>query len=77
MLDNKRRSRNVRPTARNLSGFSEGRRAREHTTKALSAFAASLKERRPANDEIDRDVGEHDALGSTEPLEAISTERRA
>jgi len=29
----------------------------------LSAFAGSLKERRLANGEVERDVGEHDAIG--------------
>jgi putative oxidoreductase len=38
------------------------RRARGHTTKALSAFAGSLKKRQLANGEFERDVGEHDAM---------------
>jgi hypothetical protein len=38
------------------------RLASGHTTKALSAFAGSLDERRLANYEINRDVGEHDAM---------------
>src|SRR5258707_4167321 len=46
-----------------VSGFSEGVSARGHTTKALPAFAGALNARRLANDEIDRDVGEHDAMG--------------
>jgi hypothetical protein len=43
--------------------FQRRRSARRHTTKALSAFAGSLKERRRVASDIDRDVGEHDAIG--------------
>src|SRR3977135_4087524 len=63
MLDNKDRSRETWPTVRQGLRCQWRRRAREHTRKALSAFAGSLKERRLADDEIGRDVGEHDAIG--------------
>jgi hypothetical protein len=63
MLNNKDVSREMWPTARNRPRFQRRRRARRHATKALSAFAASLEQRRLADDEVERDVGEPDALG--------------
>jgi putative oxidoreductase len=51
------------PTARHVSGFSEGG-APEGTPQRLYPHSlVSLKERRLTNYEIDRDVGEPDAIG--------------
>jgi hypothetical protein len=74
MLDNKRGAREVWPTDRHRLRFQPMRRARVHTTKALPAFAGSFKERWLANCEIDRKVGEHDAIRRTEQAEANTKE---
>src|SRR6202163_3875549 len=63
MLDKNGRRREVWSYASPCLTSCRSRRSRGHTPKALSAFAGSLKERRLTNYEIDRDVGEPDAIG--------------
>jgi hypothetical protein len=52
------------------------RSARGHTTKVLSAFAGSLNQRRLANYDIGRDVGEPDATASDRSIQGNTKERR-
>jgi hypothetical protein len=61
MLDNKGRPRETSPTAPKVSGVSEGV-APEGTRQRLCPHSPVLKERRLANDKVERDAGEPDAM---------------